>query len=416
MAEVKPFKALRPATELISIVNSSPYDVISRGEAVEVIKRNPYSFLKVIKPEATVSPDKNMSYHKLALRAASNLQELIDRKVMVLESEPCLYIYQQSNGSYQRTGIVANLSVDDYQKGLIKKHEKIRLNTWQERVEHIRITRAHTGCALIIYKQNSYIERLIYKGMVAKNAIYDFISDDGVRNCCWKINQEDIILSLSNAFQKINSLYIADGHHRVSAAAEVMKIKKQEQNNTEKQDNEYAYFPAVLIPHHQIRILGYHRLVKGLDGFSPDFFLSKLKERFEIQRLTSNQPFLPFKKHEFGMNLAGYWYRLYAKENIIKECQSIVDKLDVSILQSFIFDSLLDINNSQKSKKLEFFGGKNAFSELENGMQKDAGIAFTLYPTSVDEVMKVSDNKEIMPPKSTWVEPKLRSGVFVHLF
>ena len=416
MAEIKPFKALRPTSEFISAVNSSPYDVISRNEAAEIIKRNTNSFLKVIKPEATVSADKNIAYHELAFRAARNLRELIDLNIMAVDSERCFYLYQQSNGSYQRTGIVANLSIDDYQKGLIKKHEKIRLNTWQERVEHIYTTRAHTGCPLVIFKSNSLIEELIYQEMIKKNFIYNFISEDGIRNSCWKINREDIINSLSSAFQHISSLYIADGHHRVAAAAEVMKIKRQEQKNSKKQDDEYAYFPAVLIPHNQIRILGYHRVMKDLNKLSTDCFLSKMKKTFEIEKLTPNQPFIPSEKHEIGMNLTGQWYKFYVKENNTKINQSIITNLDVSLLQNQVLDPLLGIKNAQKSNKVEFIGGKDALLQINKKIQQGAQIAFTLYPPSVEDLIAVSDNKGIMPPKSTWVEPKLRSGIFVHLF
>jgi len=416
MAEIKPFKALRPTSELVSAVNSLPYDVISRNEAAGVIRRNPNSFLKVIKPEATVSADKNIAYHELALRAARDLRELIDLNIMAVDSERCFYIYQQSNGSYQRTGIVANLSIDDYQKGLIKKHEKIRLDTWQERVEHIYTTRAHTGCPLIIFKSNSFIEELIYQEMIKKNVLYDFVSEDGIRNSCWKINREDIMFSLSSAFQHVGSLYIADGHHRVAAAAEVMKIKRQEQKNAKKQDDKYAYFPAVLIPHNQIRILGYHRVVKGLNKFSADCFLSKMRKIFKIEKLAPNQPFLPSDKHEIGMNLTGQWYRFYVQENNIKLSENIIDNLDVSLLQNQVLDPLLGIKDSQKSNKVEFIGGKDALLQINKKIQQGAQLALTLYPPSVEDLIAVSDNQGIMPPKSTWVEPKLRSGIFVHLF
>ncbi len=416
MAEIKPFKALRPTSELVSTVNSSPYDVISRNEAAEVIKRNPNSFLKVIKPEATVPIDKNITYHELALKAARNLRELIDLKIMAVDLERCFYIYKQNNGSYQRTGIVANLSIDDYQKGLIKKHEKIRLDTWQERVEHIYTTRAHTGCPLIIFKSNSHIEELMFQEMIKKNILYDFVSEDGIRNSCWKINREDILFSLSSAFQHVRSLYIADGHHRVAAAAEVMKIKRQKQKKNKEQDNEYAYFPAVLIPHNQIRILGYHRVVKDLNKFSAECFLSKMRKIFKVEKLTPNQPFLPSEKHEIGMNLTGQWYRFFAKDNDIKVNECIINNLDVSLLQNQVLDPILGIKDSQKSNMVEFIGGKNALVQINKKIQQGAKLAFTLYPTSVDDLMAVSDNKGIMPPKSTWVEPKLRSGIFVHLF
>jgi uncharacterized protein (DUF1015 family) len=416
MVEIRPFKALRPRAESISAVNSPPYDVVSRKEAVEIIKRNPDSFLKVVKPEATISSVKKPAYHKLAERSAEILRDMIDRKVMIVESERCLYVYQQNDGYYQRTGIVACLSTEDFQNGVIKQHERIRVKTWQERIQHIRINRAHTGCALMIYRSNSYIEELVHQAMETKNMIYDFISDDKVRNCCWKIKQKEMILSLLNAFQKVNSLYIADGHHRVAAAAEVAKIESRKQKAIKGLDNEYTYFPAVLIPHHQIRVLGYHRLVKDLQEFSSNYFLYKLEKRFEIARFIANKPFLPSKKHEFGMNLAGQWYKLFVKDNKMKESQNIIDQLDVSILQNQVLDPLLNIKDPQKSKKIEFIGGKDALSRITSKIRQGARIAFTLYPILVDEVIKVSDNREIMPPKSTWFEPKLRSGIFVHLF
>ena len=418
MAEIKSFKALRPETEFVSKVNSLPYDVISRNEAAKVIKRNPDSFLKVTKPEAAVPLKKALPYSQLAARAAENLKDLIERRIMVKEQQPCLYIYQQISSSYQRIGLVACLSTKDYQKGLIKQHEKIRVKTWQERVQHIGITRAHTGCALMIYRHNSFIEDLVQQEMVTKNKLYDFISSDGVRNCCWRIMQEKSITQLINAFKTIQCLYIADGHHRIAAAVEVAQIESQKQKGKPGIDlnEEYSFFPAVLIPHNQIRILGYHRLIKDLDRFSPDGFLDKLKTNFELEKITSNQSFLPTRKHEFSMNLIGQWYRLFFKVNCINEGQTIIDCLDVSILQNQVLNPLLGIKDPQKSREVEFIGGINALSELENKIKQGARLAFTIYPISVDEVIKVSDNKDIMPPKSTWFEPKLRSGIFVHQF
>jgi len=416
MVEIKTLKALRPVPELVSFVSSPPYDVISPKEAAEVIKRNPYSFLQVIKPEALIFPDNKINYHELARRAADNLQKIIEQKVMQEESEKCFYIYQQSDSSYCRTGIVASLSVNDYQKGIIKRHEKVRMNTWQERVEHILTTKAHTGCPLLVFKSNAYIEGLIYKEMLRSNPIYDFISEDGIRNKCWRIHAKDIETSLKKAFQEVESLYIADGHHRVAAAAEALKQKAtREQENLSKADNEYAYFPAVLVPHNQIQILGYHRLVKDLKDFSPESFLSAVGRSFKINKITPNQNFLPSKKHEFGMNLLGQWYKLTLNKNIINENQSVVEQLDVSILQENILAPLLGIKDPQKSKEIDFVGGKKSLSYINKEIQQGVKLAFTLYPTSIDELILVSDNNKIMPPKSTWIEPKLRSGIFAHL-
>jgi len=416
VAEIKPFRALRPKAEFISTISCLPYDVVSRKEAADVLKMFPDSFLRVVKPESTGPIQENLSPHGLAKIAARNLKHLKKSNMMVLEQEPCLYIYQQSSGSYQRTGIVTCLSIKDYQKGLIKQHEKIRIKKWQERVQHIQVTRAHTGCALIIYRSDFCIEEMIQKEMIIRNLIYDFVSDDGVRNCCWRIQQDDVIISLKNAFRNIHSLYIADGHHRIAAAVEVAQLESRGEKSTKGSDAEYAYFPAVLIPHHQINILGYHRLIKDIHGFSPDCFLQKLGKKFKVEKMTSNQPFLPLKKHEFGMNLADQWYQLSILENELKESKSIIDQLDVSILQNQIINPLLSIKNPQESRKINFVGGGNVLSKLTKNIRQGTNIIFTLYPISVNEMMKVADNRELMPPKSTWFEPKVRSGIFVHLF
>jgi uncharacterized protein (DUF1015 family) len=418
MARIRPFKALRPKNDKVNEVNSPPYDVVSKDEALEIVKRNPYSFLKVIKPEIMNCSDKVLPYPELAKQAAKNLKDLIDNKVLAKEKENCLYIYQQRNGNYQRNGIVACLSVHDYVKKVIKDHEKVRVLTWQERVQHINETKAHTGCAMVIYQDNSYIEKLVKKEMIEKNIIYDFISDDGIRNCCWKINKTKTIEAFREAFNDIENLYIADGHHRVSAAVEVAKMehrKKKDNNNIEFDDNEYAYFPAVLIPQNQIEILGYHRLIKDLEEFYPNSFLSKLEEHFYIEKINSNKPYLPSQKGEFGMNLDGQWFKVFISEKILKETEDIINKLDVSILQNWVLNPLLGIKNPQKSKKIDFIGGKYALQRLEKEIQLGANIAFTLFPTSIEEIIAVSNNNQIMPPKSTWFEPKLRSGIFVHL-
>jgi len=413
--KIKPFRALRPEAEAVFAVNSPPYDIVSRNQAVEIIKKNPDSFLKVLKPEAVIPCDQEWGYQKLAEKAAENLEELIKSKKIFFDSKPCFYIYQQEDKFYRRAGIVCCLSIKDYLNGSIKKHENIRTETWQERVEHILVTRAHTGCILMVYEENTIIKNIVEQSMVKENCIYDFISDDGIKNCCWKIDNDDTIYSLKDAFQKIPNLYIADGHHRVAAAAEVARLE-QETNKDKGLDGEYAYFPAVLIPKQQIRIRGYHRLIKNLDNFSPDSFLERLNLNFKVEKLSDNQPFLPSQKNIFGMNLAGDWYKLIIKEDKIPGKQCKVDQLDVSILQNKILDPLLNIKDPQNSNKVEFIGGNSSLSQLIDKIHQGANLAFTLYPTSIDEVINVSDNNEIMPSKSTWFEPKLRSGIFIHRF
>lgn len=419
MVEISPFKALRPVGEKVSLVNSPPYDVVSREKAVEIIKRNPCSFLRVIKPEALVSGEEVLSQRNGTEIAARNLTNMIEQGVMKTDSKPCFYIYQQINGFYCRTGIVACLTVDDYEKGIIKQHEKIRLRAWQGRVEHIYNVRAHTGCVFTVYKSNFRVGEILQNSMTVENKIYDFISEeDEVKNKCWKIDKEDTIKSLKNAFKEIPFVYIADGHHRAAAAAEVAKrLRKEKEEIPALKKGEYSYFPAVLLPHDQIQILGYHRLIKKLTGFSANLFLDKLKEIFQVKNISMNKPFLPGKKHEFGMNLKGQWYKLFFKLNKENKIdRTIIDDLDVSILQDYVLGPLLGINDPQKNKNIEFIGGTDSLKQLSQKIDQGADIAFTLFPTSIKEVLQVSDEGKIMPPKSTWFEPKIRSGIFVHQF
>lgn len=420
MAFIKPFKALRPSEQMVSKVNSPPYDIISRVEANKIIATNPYSFLKVVKPEATIAEDKELSNLQLAEIATKNLQEFINEKVLVSEKEDCFYLYQQSSEKYNRIGLVACLSVDDYLKGTIKKHENVNIKTYQGRAAHIKATMAHTGCIMITYKNSYLIDELIDNIINTILPVYNFESDDGIKNVCWKISGKRDISSLIDAFQQVDSLYIADGHHRAAAAVEVAQLlkseKKKDEGNLDEQKHEYMYFPAVLIPNNQMDILAYHRVINISSGFDQNNFLKKLKEIFQVEEMIPNRPFLPVEKHEFGMNLSGQWYRLmYQNDNENRDNMDIINQLDVSILQNKVLNPLIGIENPQKDDRIEFIGGEKALPEIDNRIRLDSVIAFTLFPTSVNEVIEVSDLGQVMPPKSTWFEPKLRSGIFVHL-
>jgi len=398
MVEIRTFNALRPKKEMIKEVNSPPYDVIDTDKAASIIKKNPYSFLKIIKPEATFPIQAKVSEEELIKRASVNLQEMISQQIMLSEKEPNFYIYQQDDCSHKRVGIVACLSVNDYKRGLIKNHEKIRLKAWEGRVAHIFGVSAHTGCALTIYRSTSMIEKIVNRCMIQENKIYSFISDDNVSNNCWRINQKDSIISLINAFKDIECVYIADGHHRVAAAVEVAEKKAKYAGNNLK-DQEYLYFPSVLVPDTQINILGYHRLIKNIPGFSRENILEKLNSVFIIEKIIANKPFLPATKHEFGMNIADQWYKLSFKKDKMKtEVENTLDSLDVSILQDYVLSPILGINDPQKSKNIEFIGGKDSLVKIIEKMNQGANVAFTLYPTSVDEIIQISDNKTVMPP------------------
>lgn len=421
MVNIKPFKALRPCEDKVSQVSSPPYDVINSKEARAILDRNPYSFLQVIKPEITVEQKNYLSNTQLAGMAAENLQKLVDQKVLQKDDKDCLYLYQQDDGICKRIGLAACLAVDDYLKGVIKKHENINIKPFREREEHIKYTRAHTGCVLVFYKNNPYIDRLLNKEMNSRNEIYNFKSDDGIATVCWRIKEKEAIFSLVDAFQDIESLYIADGHHRAAAAVQAgqsLKSQRAKKNREENEiDEEYMYFPAVLIPEEQMRILGYHRIVELPKGFDSKDFMESLGHLFLIEKKVPNRPFLPAKRNEFGMNLEDQWYNLSLKNPILgKQEFDIVAQLDVSILQNKVLNPLLDVEDPRKSDRIEFIGGQNALKKIEVISKKTSVIAFTLFPTSTKEIVEITDKNLVMPPKSTWFEPKLRSGIFVHLF
>lgn len=421
MAVIKPFKSLRPKEGSVEEVSSLPYDIIGREKARHIIDINPYSFLRVIKPEAALEQGVRKTDLQLAKIGAKNLQEFIERKVLIREDKDCFYLYRQSKNLYHRIGLVACLSVKDYREGVIKRHENVNIKTYQGRVSHIKTSKTHTGCILVVYKSNKKIENLIAGAATDKNIIYDFKSDDSFENVCWRIDQEEIIQSFIRSFQPIRSLYIADGHHRAAAAAEVSQLieSEKEKDKERETDNtrEHMFFPAVLIPHTQIRILAYHRLVNIASDFDQKDFFMKLQNIVQITQLISDNPFFPAEKNEFGMNISGKWYHLKLKENILnKQCDNIIDRLDVSLLQQLVLQPLLGIRNPQKNDRLEFIGGEDAAAVITEKAKQQTAVIFTLFPTSMDDVIEVSEREQVMPPKSTWFEPKVRSGIFIHPF
>ncbi|HOR42547.1 MAG TPA: DUF1015 family protein [Atribacterota bacterium] len=421
MAVIKPFKSLRPKEDLVARISSLPYDIIGWEKAREIIDINPDSFLRVIKPEAALEQGVKKTNLQLAKIGAKSLQEFIERKVFIREDKDCFYLYCQSNNLYYRIGLVACLSVKDYLKGIIKRHENVNVKTYQGRVSHIKTSKTHTGCILVVYKSNKNIENLIAEATINKNIIYSFQSDDGIENVCWKIDQKEIIQFLIKSFQPIDSLYIADGHHRAAAAVEVSQLieleKKKDKGGDTDNAKEHMYFPAVLIPHTQIRILAYHRLINVASDFDQKDFLAKLQKIVHLTQLVSDTPFLPTEKNEFGMNISGKWYYLKLREDILnKQCDNIIDRLDVSLLQNLVLKPLLGIRNPQKDDRLEFIGGEDALVSINEKAKQRTFIIFTLFPTSIDDVIEVSERKQVMPPKSTWFEPKVRSGIFLHPF
>ena len=401
MAVIKPFKALRPAKDKVSLVSSLPYDVISNDEVKKEISNNPYTFLQVEKSMVT---DANIT--NPYLEAAENLKRMEKDGILIEDKTPCMYIYRLSSKGHEQTGLAACVTVCDYENGIIKKHELTISEKQLDRENQIKACMAHTSPIFITYPQMNEIDKKIDE-ITKSQPEYEFISNDGVKHTFWVINNKETIDQLSDMFLNVSSLYIADGHHRNAAA---VNVAKQFKNNTGAQ-----VYPCVLFPDNQLNILSYNRAVSDINGLSSDEFIEKVSQHFYIMPYNGQGPFAPFMPHQFGMLFDGKWYMLTASDEIIPEHG--VNSLDVAILQNNILKPILGIDNPRNNKRLIFSGGFESLSELEKlSVLGSAKVAFSLFPTSINDVMSLADNNEIMPPKSTWFEPKLRSGFLTHKF
>ena len=338
MIKLKPFRALRPKREWAKEVSSPPYDVINEQQAQTIKNKYPHSFLGVIKPEAVSKDESRTSENDLLQKARKKLQALMQQGIMFQDEQECFYIYRQNMGDFDQIGIVGLLSVDDYEKGLIKRHEHIKEKPWQNRVKHILTTRAHTGCAFTVYRRNQKIDAIVRHWIEKREPIYEFVADDGVQNQCWKISDQVELSELKHAFEKIQCLYIADGHHRIAAAAEVARLERDEAKINDQHNGEYAFFPAVIVPEQQIHILGYYRLIRDWNGYTPNSLLQELKKNFRIEKIASKEPYYPGKKYEFGMYLDGKWFRINLREGLLRKEMNSIMQLDVSILHHFILE------------------------------------------------------------------------------
>ncbi len=411
MPDIKPFKGLRPDQQYAEKVAAPPYDVLNSEEAHELAKDNPYSFLHVSKPEVDLPVDIDGYDERVYEKGVENLKKLIDEKVLIQDDEPCFYIYRQIMGDHVQSGIVAAASVEDYDNGIIKIHEYTRVDKEQDRAKHVDMLSANTGPVFLTYHAQNSIDSLVER--CQKNVpLYDFESSDGIRHTVWKVDDEAIIKAIIQEFDKLDKLYISDGHHRSAAASRVQKIRK-EQNPNHTGNEEYNYFLTVIFPDDQMYIMDYNRVVKDLNGLSKDEFLKKISEKFEIEKQYSQYKLE--MKHTFGMYIDRIWYKLIAKSGIFDE-DDPVESLDVSILHTNIMEPLLGILNPRKDKRIDFVGGIRGLGELEKLVNSGTfKVAFAFFPTSIDDLMKVADSNNVMPPKSTWFEPKLRSGLITHL-
>ena len=410
MALVVPLRLLRPRETYVMAVASPPYDVLSRDEAVKIASGNPLSFLRVEKSEIDLPSGIDMTDDRVFQTARDNLQRLMDQGVLIQEEVPRFYIYSQQMDDYVQYGITAGISVAEYEAGRIKKHEQTRPDKETERTRHIAAVHAQTGLVFVIYRSLPAIDDMVAM-TVRERPIYDFTADDGIIHRVWALYEDRDIAFLQKAFAKIETLYIADGHHRAAAAATVSRMKKM-QNPANCGDEPYHFIMATLFPDNQLRIMDYNRAVRHLNGLRQNEFLNKIKAKFHVSPDFTHRK--PARMHTFGMYLDGRWFMLEAKKETVA-VDDPVSRLDVAILQAHLLEPVLGIRDPRTDAGIDFVGGIRGMDELERMVDYgDYAVAFSLYPTTLAQLMGVADAGRMMPPKSTWFEPKLRSGIFVH--
>ncbi|NVN98230.1 MAG: DUF1015 domain-containing protein [Geobacteraceae bacterium] len=411
MAIIKPFKALRPPVALAEKVAALPYDVMNTEEARAMAAFNRYSFLHVSRPEIDLPSEIDIHSEPVYEKGRDNLSTFVSEGVLVQDSADSYYIYRQIMGAVVQTGLVVCSGVDDYQQGIIKKHELTRADKEEDRVRHIDVLDANDEPVFYTYRHDSEIDALM-KSASSGTPEYDFTTDDKVRHTLWVVNSRELIDSFTSAFARIPTLYVADGHHRSAAASRVRDLRR-DANQQQTGSEEYNYFLTVIFPDSELNIMPYNRAVKDLNGHTVAEFMAHVSRCFEVTPL-AGRPEIN-ESHKFGMYLASRWYELSAREESF-DSSDPVGSLDVSILQNNILSPVLGIRNPRTDQRIHFVGGIRGDGELEQLVESgEYEVAFSLYHTTIDELMKLADVDKIMPPKSTWFEPKLRSGLFVHL-
>lgn len=408
MALIKPFKALRPQAQLAKQVASRPYDVLNSAEAKQESLGNPYSFLYVTKSEISLNENTDIHSQEVYNKAKENLDTFIQREVLFQENKSCYYIYQLIMDGRSQTGLVVSSSIDDYENNLIKKHEFTRPEKEQDRINHIKTTKAQTGNVFLAYRNNNHIDEIVEHWKTSKKPVYDFVADDGIQHTIWVVNDDAIIEKISTIFAtEIPCTYIADGHHRAASASKVRK--ENGMKHTENGD----HFLTTLFPSNQLQIMDYNRVITDLNGFTSQEFLEKLKTNFEVS-LTGKNAVKPSTLHEFGMYLEGNWYKLNAKEGTY--ATDPIGILDITILSNLVLDPLLGIKDQRTDKRVDFVGGIRGLQELEKRVNSgEMKIAFSFYPVTIEQLFDIADSNNVMPPKSTWFEPKLRDGLLTNL-
>ena len=407
MAIIKPFRALRPVPEKAKQTACVPYDVVYNEEAREYIRKNPLNFLRVTRPEAEFPEGAKPSDEEIFAKAKENLQKFIDEEIFAYEAEPCLYVYRLATETHSQTGIVACCSLDEYELGLIKKHEKTRPDKVEDRTNHMIAVRAQTGLIFLAFRNTRRIRKLISE-ITNNEPIYDFPCPQGVRQTVWRVLLTD---DLTDAFAEVPGLYVADGHHRIESA-NLARKKLIEQNAEHSGAEDYNFVVAGVFPAEDLRNLAYNRVVKDLNGLSEENFLREISENFIVTESVEKEP---SERGNFCMYLGGKWFHLRFAVNFIRE-PDVIERLDVSILQNYILRPVLGVDDPRTNERIAFVGGARGTEELEKMVDEgSAKVAFSMFPTTMDDLFAVSDMGEIMPPKSTWFEPKLKDGLLVHL-
>lgn len=410
MALIKPFRALRPVKQHVKEVAAPPYDVMNTEEARAMADGNPFSFLHVSRPEIDLPADLDPHAEPVYRKGRETLDRFVADGVLVSDGMDQYYIYRQKMGQVVQTGLVACASVDDYQGGVIRKHEHTRADKEEDRVKHIDYLDANDEPVFYVYRNRPSINNLIAR-LTEVAPLYDFTTDDSISHTVWAVTDPEVIERLNLEFADIDTLYVADGHHRSAAASRVREARKGA-NPGHTGREEYNFFLTVIFPDHEMNVMAYNRAVRDLNGHSIAEFINLVAKRFDIT--PQEGPIVPSRRHDFGMYLTGKWYGLTARKSVVDE-NDAVGRLDVSILQDHLLSPILGVRNPRTDQRIHFIGGSRGTEELVRLV--DGGefqVAFSLHPTSIEELMSLADAGKIMPPKSTWFEPKLRSGLFVH--
>lgn len=409
MAVFRGFKAYRPTEEKQALIPALPYDVMNSDEAREMVKGNPYSFLHVDKAEIDLPLGTDLYDDSVYQKASENLKSLEETGALIQDDVPCFYIYKQVMNGRGQVGIVGCASIDDYMNNIIKKHEHTLAKKEQDRIRHVDTCDANTGPIFLTYKQNGEISALVNDWISSHKPVYDFVSD-GVTQTVWVVDDSAKVEALAGMFNTVPAMYIADGHHRCASAVRVGQMRRDAQPDYTGEE-EFNFFLAVAFPDNELEIMDYNRVVRDFNGYTLDELIGEIEKCFTVKECDGQLK--PSRKHTFGMYANGRWYELEAKADIIDE-NDPVKRLDVSILQENLLAPVLNITDPKNDDRIDFIGGIRGIDELERRANSDMKLAFAMYPTTVEDLMAIADAGLIMPPKSTWFEPKLLSGLFIH--